>query len=163
MVAYVLDPTSGRDGFFYWHNGVIGLRPSYGLVCTVTKTRLRDRLVSTPNAVRAGAIAMVLGGVLYLGFARPVNKSPEKKEPVVAVSTPVQATATTVQDKTSADKTYTIGPADNFWKICNRHYGDGELAKALARYNGIRDLQGLQVGQQIKLPPKEKLKKAAGE
>lgn len=163
MVAHVLDATSARDGFFYWHNGVIGLRPSYGLVCTVTRKRLRDRFVSTPSALRAGAIVMVLGGVLYLGFAGPAGKAPEKKEATQAVSTRVEATAPAPRDKTPADKTYTIGPADNFWKICNRHYGDGDLAKALARYNGIRDLQRLQLGQKIKLPPKEKLKKVAGE
>lgn len=156
MVAYVLDPTVGRDGFFYWHNGVIGLRPSYGLVCTVKKGGWWERFRPSPKAIRTGVIALALVGVLYLGIARPGHRPPEpKKSPQVRVK------AVPVARNEVKDAVYTLGPRDNFWLICNRHYNDGELAKALARYNGIRNLSRLQVGQQIKLPPKEKLKRLA--
>jgi proteasome lid subunit RPN8/RPN11 len=157
MVAYVLDPTTGRDGFFYWHNGVIGLRPSYGLVCTVKKGGWWERLRPGPKAIRTAVIALALIGVIYLGVTRPGHKPPEPKKTVhvsVKAAPPVKTEA--------RDAVYTLGPRDSFWLICNRHYNDGELAKALARYNGIRDLSRLQVGQQIKLPPKDKLKRLAG-
>lgn len=153
MVAYVLDPTTGRDGFFYWHNGVIGLRPSYGLVCTVKKGRFWQRFRPSPKALRVGGIALVLAGVLYLGIARPAHRAQPKK-PTVHVKAVSRQTV-------ARDATYTIGPRDNLWLICNRHYRNGDLARALARYNGVRDLSGLQVGQQIKLPPKEKLERLA--
>jgi len=159
MAAYVLDPTTGRDGFFYWHNGVLGLRPSYGLVCTPDDTTFWNRLRIGPKALRVSAIALAVCGVLFLGFARPGRRASEPGKPV---SVSVKSVSN-VRKSVTRDATYTLGPRDNFWKICNRYYNDGDLAKALARYNGIRDLVHLQVGQKIKLPPKAELERLAGD
>lgn len=158
MVAYVLDPTTGRDGFFYWHGNLLALRPNYGLVRTVNRRTVRDVLTPGPRLTRVLAVVLVLAGLLYLG-ARISGKrthNPAPKPPAAAaVKQPAAAPAT----KTSPERTYTIRPGDNLWIVCNRFYGDGDLARALARYNGIQSTSGIQVGSRIKLPPKERLKR----
>lgn len=155
MIAYVLDPTTGRDGFFYWHNGILALRPSYGLVCTVNKTGLRERISINPRVLRGAAMAVILAGAMLTGISLMGHRQAEHEPAKVQVKAVPKATAP------AQDAVYTLGPRDNFWKICNRHYNDGDLARALARYNGLRDLSHLQVGQRIKLPPKDKLKSFA--
>ncbi len=161
MVAYVLDPTTGRDGFFYWHNNLLALRPNYGLVCTVDRRGIRDRLTPSPKLVRLGLVAVVLGGLLYLGTVmsghRP-DKATTKPPPAPAAKQAAPAVPA-APAKSSSERTYTIRRGDNLWIICNRFYRNGDLAQALARYNGIRSTSGIQVGRQIKLPPKERLER----
>lgn len=158
MVAYVLDPTTGRDGFFYWHNNLLALRPNYGLVCTVNRRGIRERLTPSPKLLRALLVILVLGALLYLGARISGNRThqaPPKPRPAAAKNQPSPATAV----KAPSDRIYTIRRGDNLWIVCNRFYGDGDLAQALARYNGIRSTSGVQVGTRIKLPPKERLKR----
>jgi hypothetical protein len=99
---------------------------------------------------------LVTGGVLCLGVAKTGHRAPEPKQ-----SAQVHVKAVSNAEQVGQDSIYTLGLRDNFWRICNRRYGNGDLARALARYNGVRDLSRLQVGQQIKLPPKEKLERLA--
>lgn len=159
MVAYVLDPCIGRDGFFYWHNGILGVCPSYGLVGAPEELsheahphKKRKPLKRTFAAV-AGSLAACW--VLYLGFAQP-RISGDKLAPGKPIVSVRQVSPP--EKKPRMDAIYTITKRDNLWLICNRIYGDGELAPALARYNGIRNLAGLQVGQKIRLPAKAILK-----
>lgn len=166
MVAYVLDPTTGRDGFFYWHSGQIGLCPNYGLVGNPIdlkpqsrKLRKEDSEYKHPSR-RIGLIVVlvlavasfVCGGV---SLVRSLGKTQE---------TPRRAPVVAAKEKTvSVDRIYTIGRRDNPWKICNREYRDGDLARPLMRYNGLKNVSGLQIGQQIKLPPKETLTRLSRE
>jgi len=186
MVAYVLDPTTGRDGFFYWHDGKIGLCPSYGLVGAPIDVKPRHKPRPKPN--RPEHPEPVEG--------RPKPKHPEHPEPVegrrfdirnVVIAALALAVVCLVlagspfgrrhgqarnSSKTnvvvtrelplSGEQTYAIKKRDNPWTICNRIYNDGELGPALMRYNGLKPNPRLQIGQQIKLPPKETLRKLAG-
>ena len=55
---------------------------------------------------------------------------------------------------------YTVQSGDSFSAIINKHYNvnyDAKLMKAVAAYNNIEDMDKLQLGQIIKLPPKEQL------
>lgn len=177
MVAYVLDPTTGRDGFFYWHEGRISICPNYGVVGSSAELKsygLRQkaakRVASRQNMKACKWIAAALAAaLLYVAFAGSSSlrrsKEPEAPKPAaVAVSPPAAVPAS--QQPTppkaapaSKDGEYVIGKHDNPWGICNKVYKDGDLAGALMRYNGLKSATGLQVGQKIKLPPKETLRK----
>lgn len=177
MVAYVLDPTTGRDGFYYWHEGKIGLCPSYGLVGTQEevdnavdsrkngKSLRRKFIYSVASLLLVGLIGLGLYG---LTSSRPHHhRTITHKNPVPAVvninkKTPEKQsvkvkTVKTVKAKVQ-EKVYVIGPNDNPWSICNRIYNDGELGPVLMRYNGMK-MTGLQIGHELKLPPKETLEK----
>lgn len=156
MVAYVLDPTTGRDGFFSWHDGVIGMCPSFALVGTRDQI---ERLASArkPRRVRKRVIAALaaLSAIVCFAVAGPrvIRNQPPPPPPVrKAVRAPKPPEPAKPQVRM-----YVIGKRDNLWLVCNRVYGDGDLADALARYNGVSNYAGLQVGQQIKLPSKEEL------
>ena len=152
MVAYVLDPTTGRDGFFCWRQGKIGLSQTFGLVGTLDEADHRSRFRWRSGA-RNVLIALLLMSVIYFGALKPFVLRPGRAKPhhhAVARVTPVAP---------PQEQVYTIAKGDNLWKVCHRFYKDGELAPALAQYNGIDDLAGLQVGQEIKLPPREVLEK----
>lgn len=166
MVAYVLDPTTGRDGFFYWHEGKIGLCPSYGLVGSPSELKPQSRRAKTepksgwrpsPRLLIAAGLVLVLACLAWAGtslvrrLASDEGKTPPPRVVVTAKKTP----------PAPAERTYTIGHRDNPWSICNRYYDDGDLAMPLMRYNGLSNVSGLQVGQKIKLPPKSVLKKLA--
>ncbi len=74
MVAYVLDSTSARDGFFYWHEGKISMCPSYGVVGTTKEATGHKHRVKARRArpdLRDGVIAALVVLALYLGFSRP--------------------------------------------------------------------------------------------
>ncbi|MBC8542269.1 SpoIIE family protein phosphatase [Bianquea renquensis] len=65
-------------------------------------------------------------------------------------------------DSTPSDSVteYTVQSGDSFSAIINRHYNvnyDEKLMKAVAEYNNIEDMNKLQLGQIIKLPPREQL------
>jgi len=161
MVAYVLDPIIGRDGFFFWHDGKIGLCPSYALVgnssaeCnqSTSKNKRKNRLTKL-------ATGAALSAVLYFGVVGSYFDKNDKRQttPPIKPVTVVQPAAHTKQPDPPI-KTYVLGKRDNLWKLCKRVYDDGDLANTLAYYNKISDLTRLQVGQEIKLPPKEVLVK----
>ena len=149
MVAFVLDPTSGHESFFGWRDGNVVQLPNYGLVGALKKTggaRLSRRRLALVGC--AAGVAVAAG--LYFGLGSP-RDAPEPK--------PAQARATVRREQPKAERLYVIGKRDNLWLICNRVYHDGDLAPALAKYNGVSSYTGLQVGQQIKLPPKDVLRK----
>ena len=168
MVAYVLDPTTGRDGFFYWHDGKIGLCPSYGLVGPALDAKPRKPHPKPPPQpakpvqrrrfdVRNAAIAVLALAVLYMALAgSPFARHSDRKP-----SASRRAVVETKELLASGDRTYAIANRDNPWTICSRIYNDGELGPALMRYNGLKPNARLQIGQKIELPPKETLKKLA--
>jgi proteasome lid subunit RPN8/RPN11 len=177
MVAYVLDPTTGRDGFFYWHDGKIGLCPSYGLVgasadvgphkphAPSTGSGCSGAEPAAPRArfdLRNWIIAALVLGVLYLAFAgSPFGRRSQeigKPKPGKAKVTKQQVVVTK-ELAASHDGVYVIGKRDNPWSICNRAYHDGDLGPALMRYNHLSNVVGLQVGQRIKLPSKQTLRR----
>ncbi|HYE62116.1 MAG TPA: LysM peptidoglycan-binding domain-containing protein [Phycisphaerales bacterium] len=57
----------------------------------------------------------------------------------------------------SNDKVHTVASGEHLFKLCKQHYGDGKLAKKLAKYNGIDPSTPLKIGQKIKLPSSEVL------
>lgn len=165
MVAYVLDPTTGRDGFFVWQDGGISLAPSFAHVGGDAPERERTepapaRAARRPD-LRDAAIVALAAGVVYLGFFRSPQVSPIPAAPEAAVERAAQTTAPPEVHQRDAE--YVIGPGDSPWSICQRVYGSGALGEALARYNGLDDVSGLQIGQRIKLPPREKLEASVGE
>lgn len=173
MVAYVLDPATGRDGFFYWHDGRINICPSFGVVGSAEELKpfgLRQKATKALAArfnlspYKAAATVGAAFLLLYLVCAgMPFGKRSTPTTPPAPVATqPASDTASKPEPKPAAvsrDTIYTINKQDNPWSICNRVYRNGDLGPALMRYNGLNSATGLQVGQKIKLPPKETLKK----
>ncbi len=176
MVAYVLDPTTGRDGFFHWHDGRINICPSFGVVGSAEELKpfglrqnvskaLATRFNTKPCKLAAAGVGILL---LYFIFAgSPFGRRQAPSAPPAPIAAPATTDATAKPEAkpvakpapASKDTIYTINKRDNPWSICNRVYRDGDLGPALLRYNGLSSAVGLQVGQQIKLPPKETLKK----
>ena len=156
MAAYVLDPTSGHEGFFCWKNGEIALCPSYALVGAPSEQVFRRRGRRRKRAAFL-ACAMAAGAAvgLYTGIARSprVHKPPAHRAIVKTSPAPIADRPDT------RDRLYVLGKRENLWIVCNRVYRDGDLAPALATYNGIKSYVHLQVGQQIKLPPEEVLRR----
>lgn len=181
MVAYVLDPTTGRDGFFFWHEGKISLCPSYGLVGTpdevdVSKPRSRRGGKRRPDA-RDVAIALLAVIVLYFAFLRPPDvvekgavKGRSATKPVVSVhhTAPAQASVhrrpaestRPVRTQSGRERAgyHTVGRRESLWSICRREYGDGNLAEALGKYNHLDRIESLQAGQKLNLPSEAKLR-----
>jgi len=176
MVAYVLDPTSGSDGFYFWHEGKISPCPNYGLVGTADEIQLHKNETQAKAArgrrpdLRDAIIGLLVLLVLGLGFAAiPLGRAHHHREKprqrTAAVKPPEHVKdkpAVTDKPAPPADKTYAIASGDNPWSICNRIYKNGDLGTALMRYNGLPPNPRLSIGQQIKLPSKEKLEKLAG-
>lgn len=158
MVAYVLDPTKGKDGFFYWHEGKIGLCSNYGLVGSEAAVRRQSkgkRRISHTlrNIVIVIALAaMLCAAVLY----KPVSsKLLSIFHPAHKVHTGQQrSNAKPVEIKTQV---YTLQRGESLWSVCKRFYGDARLARPLAEYNKIDDINSLQIGREITIPPKEEL------
>jgi len=164
MVAYVLDPTTGRDGFFYWHEGKIGLCPSYGLVGNPSDLKPHSRKKKgepKPGRGPSPRVLLVAGLVLLLACLGFGGNSLVRRFASGKGKTHTPAVVVTREQTASAERTYTISHRDNPWSICNRVYHNGDLAMPLMRYNGLSNVSGLQIGQKIKLPPKETLKKLA--
>lgn len=158
-VSYVLDPTTGRDGFFAWQDSTISLLPAFthvGAAVTPCDRPLPSSGVTARRPdFRDAAIVALSAAVIYLGVTRPANVDRVPNRPVAAVESPARPSPPVVEEP--QDRVYVIAPGDNPWSICQRVYGNGALAEALVRYNNLDDVSGLQIGQQIKLPPKEKL------
>lgn len=167
MVAFVLDPVLGRDGFFYWHDGKIGLAPNYGLMGSndeVEPFRHRKAKKKLRLDVKSLAIICLVGAVGYMWASHSIDAKNASLKPTPVVNGKPETDKLVTREKTQPMvRIYVIGKGDNPWLICNRVYNDGGLAEALAEYNGLEDLSGLQVGQEIKLPPKSVLKKLASE
>lgn len=159
LVAYVLDPTTGRDGFFVWQDGKISLAPTFSHVGEDAPPRERREPAPARRArrpdLRDAAIVVLAAVAVYLGVTRTpaVDTAPARPQPAAARPAPAAPPAVAEEP----DRVYVIGSGDNPWTICQRVYGNGALAESLARYNGLDDVSGLQIGQQIKLPTKEKL------
>jgi len=162
MVAYVLDPTTGHDSFFGWKDGRISYLPTYALVGTPEQIESSSRAPRRRELLApALGVAAILAGGAYIYATRPAP--PAHKPPAVKhaqrAHTAQPPKAKPQGAAASPDKLYALGRNENMWSLCQRVYGDGDLAAALGKYNGIKSNTGLQVGQTIKLPPKEILKK----
>ena len=156
MVAYVLDLVNGRDGFFCWQGETIVLAPSFGLVVTRDENEVNNEAgkMSRWALIRNCVIALlVIGAACFAGvkLVIPNLAHREARQQSTVKVTPVASNTTT------QDRIYVIGERENLWKVCHKVYRDGELAEALAEYNGLSDYAGLQIGQKIKLPPQEVL------
>lgn len=165
MLSYVLDPTTGRDGFFFWHEGKISLCPSFGIVGTPEEVGVgRGRKLfgkgSRPD-IRDVVIALLVVLCMYLAFSRPMATD----RAATKMHAPAKVThASQKKPKAAAiyngdlDRAYTVGANENLWGICVREYKNGGLAQALAKYNGLARSQDLMTGQEIKLPPEDVLR-----
>lgn len=161
MVAYVLDPTVGRDGFFCWREGKISLCSSFGLVCTPQDAGLAGYRKKRGRPIRkyfAGVLATIcLAAGLYFGVPRLVHLA---AAPVRQPVTVVQNEAPTARVATrETDIIFIISGGETLWSLCDQTYEEGWLAPALARYNKISVRGTLTIGQKIKLPSKEVLHK----
>ena len=55
-------------------------------------------------------------------------------------------------DKMQTYQVHTVKAGDSLSKIANEYYGDYGKVTAIARFNGIKDINSLKVGQKIKIP-----------
>lgn len=157
MVAYVLDPSMGKDGFFYWHDGTIGLCPSYGLVGASSEVRRQSKgKRRVKHTLRNFIIAIIIAAALCVAAIRlpissrifhPAHKAhvTQQKQQIAPVDIKTQV--------------YTLQKGETLWSVCKRFYGNAKLADSLARYNKIDDIKSLSVGREIMIPPKEELEK----
>lgn len=173
MVAYVLDPTTGRDGFFHWRSGVVGLCPNYGLVGMPEEVDARSRARRSGRRSRRGlrlcAVVLLLAGVTCLGIANPgifgglghavFSRAPRSAAP--PAGSPTSHPEMSDRAGRESEMVYTLAKHESLWVVASRIYGDGRLAGVLAEYNGIDDISTLQVGQEIKLPPESVLRNMA--
>lgn len=107
-----------------------------------------------PPTVEQHSFAQEVVSVLARpSFAPPaVTKSTDVK-PVVQLPGFV-AVEGAAEDQTPADlKIHEIQAGESLVAICRRHYGDANLAKALASFNGLSNPNVLRQGQKIGLPP----------
>ena len=170
MISYVLDPTTGRDGFFFWHEGKISLCPSFGLVGTPEEVgvgRGRKLFRKGRPDLRDAVIALLVVLCLYLAFSHPLstNRFATKgtQASVKVTDTSASKPKTRMRRNTDLDRSYTVEPNENLWGICIREYENGGLAQALAKYNGLARSQDLMAGQEIKLPPEDVLREMRDE
>ncbi|MCE5199258.1 MAG: EsaB/YukD family protein [Armatimonadota bacterium] len=168
MVAFVLDPTIARDGFFFWHEGKISLCGSYGIVSAPVHTQNEKKNKRTAKKtkrpdLRDIAIGLLIASTMYFGFTHAIPHQNVVKPAHVSVQKQVSVPVAPVKpvEKPQQMRMYVLGRGENLWMVCNRVYNNGDLAQALADYNGIKDLSGLQVGQEIKLPPAKVLEQLA--
>ncbi|MGQ9454256.1 MAG: LysM peptidoglycan-binding domain-containing protein [Armatimonadota bacterium] len=167
MVAYILDPVVGRSTFFCWRDGSIVTFRKHGLVgvsvvAPDAKTQVYSRKSRRGVALLScGALFALIGGLLWNfngGFILDKPKATSlMKKSSVTTSPASKLPVSSKSNRLPGDRIYVLRERDNLWFICRRFYGDGTLAPALARYNGIRTLTNLQIGQQIKIPPKQTL------
>jgi LysM repeat protein len=79
----------------------------------------------------------------------------EPDDPVIEDPTP---TPTPTQQASSGEvKIHKVKKGDTIGAICRQYYGTDSLASALCAYNGITDPNRIQIGQEIKIPPKDEL------
>jgi proteasome lid subunit RPN8/RPN11 len=156
MVSYVLDPTKGKDGFFYWHNCSISLCPNYGLVgapSEIAEYKQKPRHTLRKIIIALLALAALCAGAARLPFTKQIIQkfnpppTPIKTRPHKAKSRPAEI-------KTQV---YAMHKGESLWRVCKKIYGDARLAESLAEYNGIKGLRSIQIGQEIRIPPKEEL------
>ncbi|MDH7602327.1 MAG: LysM peptidoglycan-binding domain-containing protein [Armatimonadota bacterium] len=168
MVAWVLDSISGRSQFFYWRNGQVSASRGYGRVDTAPSSYCSESVAGenrkSPRARAWVSVAAIgaLGVWAYLGFGTGRENLANRSAYVHRAPRSVQKKGSQHNErveppKHQIDRVYILGKHDNLWLICKRFYGDGSLAPALARYNGIRDLTNLQIGQQIRIPLRQTL------
>ncbi len=163
MVAYVLDPSTGRDGFFCWKDGRIGLCPSFGLVGSPEEvgfpTKIRKRDLLNNIKIKIAAIGFLCLAITFLIINKmvPIESTIRKNLHLERTNSNYNQTQPLNKTNKGIDKIYILRPGDNLWKICRDEYGDGNLASVLADYNNVNP-KSLRSGKNIKLPPKEVLK-----
>jgi len=159
MVSYVLDPTSERDAFFHWRKGHLAVIGSYGIAYSP------DRQAKEAQEVTSGLdwrrpLKWVLGfigaAVLVFGACAAVTWSIGGHNNPAANRKPAIVTA--VKEDQETEMVYTITGAESLWRLCAQTYGDGSLARALARYNHLKSPDRLSVGQELRLPSREMLR-----
>ncbi|MCE5324750.1 LysM peptidoglycan-binding domain-containing protein [bacterium] len=158
MVAYVLDPTMGKDGFFYWHDGTIGLCPNYGLVGAASAVRRQSKgKRRVGHTLRNIIIGIIMAAALCMAAIRlPISNkiisgvNPSHEAYVVQQKPHVKP----MEIKTQA---YTLQRGDTLWSVCRKFYGNAKFAYSLAEYNKIDEMKSLQVGREIIIPPKGEL------
>lgn len=155
MVAHVMDPIAGRDGFFHWRDGSIVPCANYALVGTREQIASYKKPRPSAKAVLAIGVCAVLAAGVYSGSSFLSSRKPAPAKPVP--KPPVQRKAAAPPRPVEQDRVYILGKNDNLWLVSKRVYGDGDLVNALAAYNHVSNLNGLQVGQEIKLPSRDKL------
>jgi len=79
----------------------------------------------------------------------------EPGDPVIEDPTPTPTS--TPQASSGEVKIHKVKKGDTIGAICRLYYGTDSVAKALCDYNGISDPNRIQIGQEIKIPPKDEL------
>ena len=114
-------------------------------------------------------------GIIYIiinSMINPGDKKPPKDSPVVTAtatptSTPIESIEPTEEPTIEPTPEPTPDPAsvsshvvakgDTMNTIARKYYGSDAYAKKLCDYNGIANANLIQIGQKIKIPPKEEL------
>ncbi len=78
MVAYVMDPTIGKDGIFYWRQDKIALAPSFGLVGSPEELYEGKKTKTAVSKIWAYAwrsliVASLSVGTAYLVFSNDIK------------------------------------------------------------------------------------------
>ena len=155
MVSYVLDPTKGKDGFFYWHGCSISICSNYGLVgapSEVAGYRRKPRHTLRKIIIALLVFAALCAGAIRLPYTKQIIQKYMPSPPVK--TRPHKAKPKPVEIKTQV---YALHRGETLWSVCRKFYGNAKLADSLAEYNRIESMRNLQIGQEIRIPPEEEL------
>ena len=87
--------------------------------------------------------------------AAPATTTPATPAPAApAPAAPAPAAGTAAPAGSAASGTYTVVRGDSLWKIAEATYGDGMIWTKIAEANNLRDADHLEVGQELRLPPR---------
>lgn len=175
QVALVIDPRSGKDGFFAWRGEEIeGPREFETVEAGATSAPAEELDGQTP--VEAPSLAvnrallvwqwLVLGAILALvavmltgnlKASRPGRSENQIAGQLAAVQRRLGELQHDVQalheQKVSAPAytTHTVRPGDSLWRIAEQAYGDGARWGAIALFNGIEP-DDVEPGMVLKIP-----------
>ncbi len=161
-VGYVLDSTTGHDGFFCWQDGSIELLPSYGFKGTAEEVCYQSEAAGTSRFslpdLKNVLIALLVVGLVWLGYDK-LSTNEQKEESRAAVDITVEKETSPVPTYKSGekDRVYRLAEGDSLWSLCSRIYDNANLHRALAVYNEIDDHSKIRPGMEIYLPPKDVL------
>lgn len=83
-------------------------------------------------------------------FLVPETQAPQPQRETLIPVTPTSPSAQTLA-------THEVQPRESMMAIARRYYGDGKLAKQLARFNNIDDPDTVRAGAKLRLPTYEQL------
>lgn len=162
QIAYVIDPLSGREGFYYWRNGKIEKASGYYRRGTVQKSGPTDERASIPTpkqAFRIGVKEILIAvqfAVIILLVATRSTLPPTQPPPTPTYHEPEIATPPTPpSNSANSNSKYhyiTVMNGDSLWSISKRVYGTGRHFNLIANANRLANPNVLYPGQRLLIP-----------